>query len=227
MLTVADLQERSRDHAHESQILLSGVMKSVTVGNAAYTLMMLAASSVSPVLWLPYWLDGFATIIVSFTANITSALMSTYVPDWRDTTIVFSEVLWEFMMISTLMPRGSTLPMLSSWYVVAGVHGAFGVVAMHNWRTKLASGSYSPALAELVESYRAGLRRNMPFAGAAAVFVFSAGIATRYLVPRFTALERGQVIVPLVMLAIIINVIRAMDRDRSRILAFFRTHSGQ
>jgi len=54
MLTVADLRERSRNHAHESQILLSGVMKSVTVGNAAYTLVMLAGSSVTPLLWLPY-----------------------------------------------------------------------------------------------------------------------------------------------------------------------------
>jgi hypothetical protein len=64
-------------------------------------------------LWLPFWLDTFATIIVSFTQQITSSLMSTYVPDWRDTTIVFSEALWEFMMMSTLMPRGSTLPTLS------------------------------------------------------------------------------------------------------------------
>jgi len=67
ILTVADLQERSRNHAHESQILLSGVMKSVTVGNAAYTLVMLAGSSVSPLLWIPFWIDTFATIIVSFT----------------------------------------------------------------------------------------------------------------------------------------------------------------
>ncbi len=131
-------------------------MKSVTVGNAAYTLMMLAGSSVSPVLWLPFWLDTFATIIVSFTQQITSSLMSTYVPDWRDTTIVFSEALWEFMMMSSLMPRGSTQPMLSWWYFLAGLHAAWGVIAMQNIRTKLAGGSYSPALGELVESYRAG-----------------------------------------------------------------------
>jgi len=42
-------------------------MKSVTVGNAAYTLVMLAGSSVSPLLWIPFWIDTFATIIVSFT----------------------------------------------------------------------------------------------------------------------------------------------------------------
>src|SRR6266851_8163719 len=138
MLTVADLQERSRNHAHESQILLSGVMKSITVGNAAYTLVMLAGSSVSPLLWLPYWIDTFATIIVSFTQQITSSLLSTFVPDWRETTIVFSEALWEFMMMSTLMPRGSKLPMLSSWYIVAGLHAVFGVIAMQNLRAKLA-----------------------------------------------------------------------------------------
>jgi hypothetical protein len=227
ILTVADLQERSRNHAHESQILLSGVMKSVTVGNAAYTLVMLAGSSVSPLLWIPFWIDTFATIIVSFTQQITGSLLSTFVPDWHETTIVFSEALWEFMMMSTLMPRGSRLPMLSSWYVVAGLHAVFGVLAMQNLRSKLASGRYSPALGGLVESFRAGLRRNMPFAGAGAAIVFSAGIATRYLVPRFPALERWQVIVPLAILANVIIVIRAMDRDRSRILTFFRTHSGQ
>ena len=149
ILTVADLQERSRNHAHESQILLSGVMKSVTVGNAAYTLVMLAGSSVSPLLWIPFWIDTFATIIVSFTQQITGSLLSTFVPDWRETTIVFSEALWEFMMMSTLMPRGSSLPMLSSWYVVAGLHAVFGVLAMQNLRSKLASGRYSPALGGL------------------------------------------------------------------------------
>lgn len=202
-------------------------MKSVTVGNAAYTLVMLAGSSVSPLLWIPFWIDTFATIIVSFTQQITGSLLSTFVPDWRETTIVFSEALWEFMMMSTLMPRGSRLPMLSSWYVVAGLHAVFGVLAMQNLRSKLASGCYSAALGGLVESFRAGLRRNMPFAGAGAAIVFSAGIATRYLVPRFPALERWQVIVPLAILANVIIVIRAMDRDRSRILTFFRTHSGQ
>src|SRR5712672_421293 len=124
-------------------------MKSVTVGNAAYTLVMLAGSSVSPLLWIPFWIDTFATIIVSFTQQITGSLLSTFVPDWRETTIVFSEALWEFMMMSTLMPRGSRLPMVSSWYVVAGLHAVFGVLAMQNLRSKLASGRYSPALGGL------------------------------------------------------------------------------
>jgi hypothetical protein len=76
LVTVADLQERTRNRSHESQILLSGVMKSVTVHDAIYTLMILGGFVGFADAMRRPWLDTFATLIVSFTEQITSSPVS-------------------------------------------------------------------------------------------------------------------------------------------------------
>jgi hypothetical protein len=77
LVTVANLQERTRNRSHESQILLSGVMKSVTVHDAIYTLMIVGGVvGFADAVWAS-WLDTFATLIVSFTEQIASSLVST------------------------------------------------------------------------------------------------------------------------------------------------------
>jgi hypothetical protein len=99
LVTAADLQESSRNRSHEGQIVLSGVMKSVTVHNAIYTPMIVGgvvgfADAVGA-----SWLDTFATLIIAFTEQITSS--------WYPRRVLIGEkqlsslgALWEFTIMS-------------------------------------------------------------------------------------------------------------------------------
>ncbi len=89
---------------------------------------------------------------------------------------------------------------------------------MQNIRTKLAGGSYSRALGELVDSYRAGLRHDIPFAGAAAVFVFSAGIASRYLREIEEAIRFGDLPNP-ARLSLPVQAVLGSQKARLHLLA--------
>jgi hypothetical protein len=224
-VTLDDLRARIRDHARDSQMLLSGVMKSITIANAAYTLMLLASSSISPALWLPFWLAGFAMITVSFTAALISTLLAAFDPDWRDTFIVFSQTIWEFMTFSVLTPTGTTMPMLENWYLVVALHSAGGVFVVMLLRRRFAATSYSRTLQPLVESYREGLGRSAPRAIGVSVFGLVAWFAARPLIARFPTFMQWQVIVPLLVLVAIIRSIGAMERERASILSFIRTHT--
>jgi hypothetical protein len=221
-VTVADLRSRIQEHSRESQMLMSGVMKSITVANAAYILAALVASPVSPLLWLPFWITTFFIIILSFTAQVTSTLLAAYDADWRETTIVFTQTIWEFLMMSALTPRNATVPMLSAWYLAAALHAAGGALALRNLWSKFGTIKYSPALEELVGWYRRGLGENIPRAAVLAGISISVWIVALYVLPRFPGLEMWQGIFPLLQLVGLFSVMRTMERDRAMILSFIR-----
>jgi hypothetical protein len=222
--TLADVREQIRNHTHDNLILLSSVMKSITIANAAYVLTMLCASSVTPFLWIPFWLASFAIIVVSFTGQITNSLLSTYDPDWRETVGAFAQTIAEFILMSVLMPQGKSLPMLESWFLLWGVHSLCGALMERVIGSKVRRGHYSPVLRTLVDlhvEHLAGAWRGASFSGAFGLVIW---MLARYLVPRHPALMMWQIVIPISLIGILVAVVRSMEAERRHILHYVRTH---
>lgn len=147
------LAERLREQTRENYAFHNAVMKSVTVANAAYTLALLLASSVSPWLWLPFWIASAEIVTVNFMGMSMGSRMIVFDPDWRDSAYPLAQTMAEFLLFSVLAPVGGSLPMLHYWFAVLAVHATITVLVFSAILERANRAELAPMMRSFVEFY--------------------------------------------------------------------------
>ena len=214
-LDAATLASRIRDHGRETQLVLSSVLVSVAVANAAYVFALLLGSGITPTLWLPFMLASFGFVLVTFSGTSNTSLMVVSLPDWRDGVLPLLQAMTVFLMFSMLMPTHSTLPLLTDWYAVVAAHAIIGGFWIRSLAARINGTQYEPAIRDAVQAHLASMRRSAVAAISSSGFWIAVWLSIRWWVlTEYPTLLRFQGILGLLALAISIGVLTLIERDR-------------
>src|SRR5215472_5869355 len=155
----ADLAQRIRNHGRETYMLFNSVVVSVAIANGAYVCALLLGSSVTPLLWLPFILASFGFVVVTFFGPSSTSFLVIFIPDWRHIIFPIIQALALFLKFSMLLPSGTTIPLLSDWYLVNAAHALSGAFWVWSEAAGIRKSAYDTTLRELVRERLGDLRR--------------------------------------------------------------------
>ncbi len=217
--TATDFAERIRNHGRETYMLFNSVIVSVAIANGAYVLALLLASSVPPLLWLPFMLASFGVVVVTFFGALSSSLLIVVIPDWRHIIFTILQALAVFLMFSMLLPSGATIPLLSDWYLLFAAHGLTGAFWTWNEVTGIRKSAYDIALQELLRERVKEVRRSRTFTLVLALVWIAIWMVVRLWVAPFHApLLAFQGVLGLAALAQSVAAIVAIEAGQRRLL---------
>ncbi|MGH7947687.1 MAG: hypothetical protein ACREQF_00465 [Candidatus Binataceae bacterium] len=218
--------ERVRDSATDTYAFHSAVMKSVTVANAAYTMSLLLASGAPPWLWLPFWIASSLILLVNLMGTLMGTRLISFDPDWRDSAYPLAQTITEFLLYSTLVPVGASLPMLHYWYAVIACHALLTVLIFSSILAKTESAEVGPFMRSVLEHYRSVLRfRCKVVGGIAAFWLVAFALVDWYALPRHPGFENWQAVLGIGAVAMGFAAVRQENRSRKRLLQFVRERS--